>query len=89
MSRPFEEFQDFLNLVVIQAGRECNSTRFHHKPLTGVRLMSPHQANAQQTIHRSLEGFTGPPHLLLNKAGHIIIKRKSSSHIMMLSFKAS
>lgn len=89
MRRPIEKLEDLLRLVVIEPRRQRYRARLYHKALAISRPMRGHQAQAQQTIYRSLERFTGPANLLLKKAGNIFIDGKRRSHITMLAIQTS
>jgi hypothetical protein len=56
----------------------------HDKGLRSRFLMRVHQASPEKAVHRSLEGVSGAPLLLLHQHGNIVVNGQSGSHIMML-----
>lgn len=81
MIRAFEIFEQFFNLFEV---RESQLHRLHDKWFPD-RLCRGRQAQPQKAIYDLLERFPGLAGLFIQQAGNIVIQRKSSAHIMMLS----
>jgi len=81
MIRAFEIFEQLLNFF------EVRQSQFHrlHDKWFSERLCCGCQAQPQDAIYDLLEGLAGLAHFLGQKGCHVIIKRKSSSHILMLT----
>ena len=80
MIRAFQIFEQFLNLL---EGRQSQLHRLHHKRFT-AGLLRGRQAQPQETIYDLFERFAGLADFLVQQGRHVVIERKSSSHIMML-----
>src|ERR1017187_9972441 len=86
--RPFKCLKQLFNVVETESGRRPEIPGFDHKRLSG-RLLRSHQPQPQKVIDRLLERCSGAADLLVQQSRHIVIESKSSSHIMMLTNKAS
>ena len=85
MVRPFELFEQFLNLF---EGRKSQLERLHYESLPD-RAFRRRQTQPQQAIYYLFKRFAGFVGLFVHQGGDILVEGKSSSHIMMLQYKAS
>ena len=85
----FKCFNQILNLLV--AGTQASVQRDWRdlKSLPRLWIATGVQAVTEQVVHCAFERTAGAPHLLLDKAGNIVVDGKSGSHIMMLRDKTS
>jgi hypothetical protein len=87
--RPFNSIEKVGDAVVAQPWRKTHLAGLYYKTLPGLRIAAGNQATPEQAVHRSLEGVTRAPLLLLHKHGNVVVDSESGSHIMMFSLKAS
>jgi len=82
MVRPFEKFDQFLDLIETKSRRGLQVPGVHLKRFPWRLLHS--QTQTQEVINNLLEGLPRSPHFFLKHPGNVVIERKSRTHIMML-----
>jgi hypothetical protein len=82
MIRPFQMLKQFLNFFEM---RQSQLYRLHDKWFSD-RVFRGCQAQPQEAIDHLLERLAGFARLFVEQAGHVVIKSKSGSHIMMLVY---
>jgi hypothetical protein len=80
---PFQKLDQLLDLIETKPWRRLQVPRFHFERLPS-RILGSGQSQPQAPVHHLLEGFASLAGLFLQQASHIVIERKSSSHITML-----
>ncbi len=89
MHRAVERLDQVLDLLIPRSQARVQGNGRDNESLTRLGLPRSSQPKAQQSVDGSLEGISRAPHLVLHQFGDIVVDGKSSSHILMLHWKAS
>jgi len=84
MVRPFEKFDQLLDLIETKSRRRLQVPRLDFEWFS--RRLLRCQSEAQEMIHDLLERVPRSPRFFLEELGDIVIESQSSSHIKMLSY---
>ena len=89
MQRSFQGFDQLFN--VLMSGSQAGIKREwrDHEPLLLLRLSRGGEAEAEEMVDGSFEGFARAFGLVLDQAGDVVIEREGGAHIMMLGREAS
>src|SRR5581483_892331 len=80
---PFNLVQQLVNIVIAQPGRQAQLSRSDHERLSR-RPRRRNQPQPQEAVHHFFKGRSRAPAFLFEQPGNVVVKRKSSSHIMIL-----
>lgn len=89
MHRPFERFDQLIDVLVARSQTGVQRHGLYNKLLPGQRLSSRMKPLSKQVIHCALERVAGTANLLPDLLGNILVNRKGRPHIMMLYRDAS
>ena len=85
----FQRVQEFLDSVIARSQPSAEWIRSDHEPFLLLGFSRGGEAEAEEMVDGSFEGFAGAPGFVLDQAGHVVIEGEGSAHIMMLGLKAS
>ena len=89
MHRAFQIFKQLIHVLVACSQARAERVGRDHESLLFFRLSRGGEAEAEEMVDGSFEGFAGAPGFVLDQAGHVVIEGEGGAHIMMLGLKAS